>query len=145
MDLKLYAVLSGVGSGRNLVKNWRFEDWAVATLPDGWVQHGTQDPGNTYLEESPADSLHLVSDGAAMGVRQDLSLTTGVTYNYEVIVSACPDPAGQLRNYGATTTIATISAAGTFTGIFVADDEGISFVRAGGTVNITITSIRIWQ
>lgn len=83
------------GQGANLVTNGSFEDQVVlddfleATTPTGWLSYGVQAPdlltagysGGTAAEG--ANYVDLIGGGVGTvpaGIRQDLSLTAGVTY-----------------------------------------------------------------
>ena len=98
----------------NLLTNSDFVDWADATVPDNWSKGGTHD-ANNYVEESPADDLHFVSDGTWTYIEQLSVLTIGDTVNYSIKVDTVTSGSIKLR-WGASGADTVISSTGTHTG-----------------------------
>jgi len=132
---------SGTPIGNQKALNGEFDVWTDPTVPDYWAKVGSHN-GTNYLEESPDGALHIVSDGTNVGMRQTSVLNVGSLYHYTIVVSACAGTL-QLRNYSGTTTIKSITAAGTYTGTFVADDAGLTVMRGGGAVDATASALTV--
>jgi len=98
----------------NILTNGDFEDWADPTCPDGWSKEGTHDASN-YVEESPANKLHIVSDGTWTGIVQGANLIQGVTYSYSIKVDTVISGSIKLR-FGGTSSEVVIDSVGTHTG-----------------------------
>jgi len=97
----------------NLLTNSDFVDWADPTFPDNWTHEGTHDVNN-YVEEAPADDLHLVSDGTWTGIKQANVITIGNVVSYSVKVDTVTSGSIKVR-FGGTNDI-VFSTPGTHTG-----------------------------
>lgn len=124
-----------------LLVNGGFDAWTDPTVPDGWAKVGTHN-GSNYVEQSPAGSLHLVSDGTYVGVSQG-GLEIGKAYSVSVNVSEVSDASGAfLLGLG---TDVVISAAGVYNRTIVATGTTIEIKRnaSAGAVDMRIASISV--
>ena len=73
-----YGALYGAGVSEaaapctsGLVVNGCFETWTDPTYPDNWTKDGTHNLGTDYVEESPADHLHMENQSSNVMIRQN--------------------------------------------------------------------------
>lgn len=130
----------------NLVTNGDFVDWADATVPDGWTKEGTHN-GSNYVEEVPADKLHIVSSGTHTGINNGSIAVSLNWYHYSVKVDTATSGSFRIKLAG---NKIYFSTAATHTGMFQCGDGDNRFMilndgAADFVVDEVILSEPYWQ
>lgn len=77
--------------GQELIVNGGFDSWSDPTVPDGWSKVSSHNADN-FVEQLPPSTLHMVSDGAYVGIEQLGILTLGANYRVSYSNSIQNDP-----------------------------------------------------
>ncbi|MGE5433014.1 MAG: LamG domain-containing protein [Syntrophomonadaceae bacterium] len=124
-----------------LAANNSFVDW-TAGIPNSWTKQGTSN-GTNYIEESPADAIHIVSDGATMGVSQNI-LTVGERYLVEVEVTV---NSGSIKvQLGGSGSANVINSTGTkIIDSYCDGTDGNLFLVRNAACNVVVSEIRVYR
>lgn len=124
-----------------LALNNSFVDW-TAGVPNSWTRQGTVN-GTNYIEEVPADSIHIVSDGATMGVSQNI-LTIGERYIVEVDATV---NSGSIKvQLGGSGSANVINSTGTkIIDSYCDGTDGNLFLVRNAACNVVVNEIRVYH
>ncbi|MCR9239907.1 MAG: hypothetical protein NXH87_00895 [Rhodobiaceae bacterium] len=121
--------------GPEIFVNGSFDTWTDQSIPDGWIK-SNHDASN-YVEESPAGSMRLISDGANISVIQT-NFTPGLVY--EVTTSDVAVTTGSMALwYGAG--LQFTLPGGTSTAIIEPSSTNAALKRVSGNTDVSIGGI----